>query len=111
MIRSTPSSRARRAASVAADAAVDRDDERHAVGVQPLDCGRLQAVAVAQPLGDEVDDVAAEHLERAAQDHGGRDAVDVVVAVNGDALALRASARSRRSTARSMSASRNGSCR
>ena len=30
----------------AADAAIDRDDERHAVGVQPLDRRRLQAVAV-----------------------------------------------------------------
>ena len=73
----------------AADAAVDRDDQRHALGVQPIDRRRLQAVAVAQPLGDEVDDVAAEHLERAPQDHGRRDAVDVVVAVDGDALLAR----------------------
>ena len=73
----------------AADAAVDRDDQRHAFGVQPIDRRRLQAVAVAQPFGDEVDDVAAEQLERAPQDDGGRDAVDVVVAVDGDPLALR----------------------
>ena len=73
----------------AADAAVDRDDQRHAVGVQPIDRRRLQAVAVAQPLGDEVHDVAAEHLERAAQDDGRGDAVDVVVAVDGDPLAAR----------------------
>ena len=71
----------------AADAAVDRNDQRHAVGLQPLDGCRLEAVAVAQPLGDEMDDVAAEHLERATEDHRRRDAVDVVVAVNGDALA------------------------
>ena len=89
MIRSTPSSRARRAASAAADAAVDRDDQLHALGVQPFDRRRLQAVAVAQPLGNEVDDVAAEHLERAPQDHGGGDAVDVVVAVDRDPLAPR----------------------
>ena len=34
-----------------ADAAVDRDDQPDAVGVQPLDRRRLQAVAVPQPLG------------------------------------------------------------
>ena len=71
----------------AADAAVDGNDQRDAVGVQPLDGRRLQAVAVAQPLGNEMDDVAAEHLERATEDDGRRDAVDVVVAVNGDPLA------------------------
>ena len=70
----------------AADAAVHRDDQRDAVGVQPLDRRRLQAVAVLQPLGDEVHDVGAEQLERAAQDHRGGDAVDVVVAVDGDPL-------------------------
>ena len=32
-------------------------------------------------------DVAAEHLERAAKNHGGCNAIDVVVAMNGDALA------------------------
>ena len=73
----------------AADAAVDRDDQRDAVGVQPLDRRRLQPVAVAQPLGDEVDDVGAEQLERAPQDDGRRDAVDVVVAVDGDPLLAR----------------------
>ena len=89
MMRSTPSSAARRAASAAADAAVDRDDHLRAVGVQPLDRRRLQAVAVAQPLGDEMGDVAAEQLEGPAQDHGRGDAVDVVVAVDDDALAGR----------------------
>ena len=94
----------------AADAAVDRDDQRDAVGVQPLDRRRLQPVAVLQPLGDEVDDVAAEQLERAAQDHRRRDAVDVVVAVDRDPLLARDRAPSR-STATRMSASANGSCR
>ena len=89
MIRSTPSSRARRGRVGAADAAVDRDDQRDAVGVQPLDRRRLQAVAVAQPLRDEVHDVAAEHLQRAAQDHRRGDAVDVVVAVDRDPLLAR----------------------
>ena len=77
----------------AADAAVDRDDQRDAVGVQPIDRRRLQAVAVLQPLGDEVDDVGAEQFERAAQDDRRRDAVDVVVAVDGDPLLPRDGAR------------------
>ena len=81
-IRSTPSSRARRLG--AADAAVHRDHEGDAVGVQPLDRRRLQPVAVFQPLGDEVDHVAAEEPERASKNHGRRDAVDVVVPVDRD---------------------------
>ena len=48
----------------AADAAVDRDHQPHALGVQAIERGRLQAVAVAQPLGDEVRDVGAQQLER-----------------------------------------------
>ena len=51
--------------------------------------GRLKAVAVAQPLRDEMHDVAAEHLERAPEDDGRRDAVHVVVAVDRDPLPLR----------------------
>ena len=81
---------ARAAARVgAADAAIDGHDQRHAVRVQTLDRDRLQAVAVLQPLGDEVDHVGAEQLERAAQNHGRRHAVDVVVAMNGNPLFVR----------------------
>ena len=86
MIRSTPSSRARRAASAPRMPQSTETISAHAFGVQPLDRRRLQAVAVPQALRDEVHDVAAEHFERAAQDHGRRDAVDVVVAVDGDAF-------------------------
>ena len=75
----------------AANAAVDRHDQLHAFGVQPIDRAGLQAVAVGQPLGNEVADVGAQQLERAAQDHRRGDAVDVVVAVDGDALAIRRS--------------------
>ena len=64
-------------------------DQRDAVGVQPLDRRRLQPVAVPQALGDEVDDVGAEQLERAPQDHRRGDAVDVVVAVDRDPLLAR----------------------
>jgi len=66
----------------AADAAVDRDDERHAFGVESFDGHRLQAVSVAHALGNEMHDVPAEHLQRAPQNHGRGDAVDVVIAVD-----------------------------
>ena len=69
-----------------ADAAVHRHDHAHAIGVQALDRGHLQAVAVAQPFRDEVRDVAAEQFQRPAQDDRGGHAVDVVVAVDRDAL-------------------------
>ena len=71
----------------AADAAVHRDDEPGALGVQAFERRRLQAVAVAQPFGNEVDDVGAEQLERPAQDDGRGDAVHVVIAVHRNALA------------------------
>ena len=95
----------------AADAAIHRHDQRDAVGVQPLDRRRLQAVAVLQPLRDEVDDVGAEQLERAAQDHGRRDAVDVVVAVDRDPLPAARSPRGCDRRRPPMSASAIGSCR
>ena len=43
----------------AADAAVDGDAQLRALGVQPVDGGWLQPVAVAQALWNEVADVAA----------------------------------------------------
>jgi hypothetical protein len=70
----------------AADAAIDRDHELHTVGVQALDGRGLQAVAVAQPFRNEVHDVGAEQLERAAEDHRGGDPVHVVVAMDRDPL-------------------------
>ena len=73
----------------AADPAVHRHDERDAVRVQPFDRRRLQPVAVADALRNEVHDVGAEQLERPAQNHRGRDAVDVVVAVDRDPLLAR----------------------
>ncbi len=56
--------------------------------MQPLDQRhrRLEAVSVAQPFGDEMHDVGAKQLERAAQDDGRRDAVDIVVAVDRNAF-------------------------
>ena len=84
MIRSTPSSRARRAASAPRMPQSTDTTRATPVGVQPIDRRRLQPVAVAQTLGDEVDHVGAEQFEGAAQDDGRRDAVHVVVAVDGD---------------------------
>ena len=73
----------------AADAAVDRNDQPDAVGVQPFDRRRLQTVAVAESFRDEVDDLAAEELQRPAQDDRRGDAIHVVVAVDGDPLLAR----------------------
>ena len=70
-----------------ANAAVDRDDDMHALGVQAFERGRLESVAITQTLGNEMRHLAAEQLERAPQNHRGRDAVDVVVAVHGNAFA------------------------
>jgi hypothetical protein len=55
--------------------------------VEALHRRRLQPVAVAQPLGDEVRDVGPEQFQRAPQDDRRGDAVHVVVAVDRDALA------------------------
>ena len=80
------SSRARFAASIAANAAVDRDDQRDVVGLQTIEDFRLQAVTVLDAIRQKVDDVRAEHLERAPQDHRRRDAVAIVIAVDRDAF-------------------------
>ena len=89
MMRSSPSSVARRAASGARMPQSTETTTPGALGVQALDRRRLEAIAVAQPLRDEVPDVAAQQLEGAAQDDGRRDAVDVVVAVDDHALPVR----------------------
>ena len=69
-----------------ADAAVDGNYQLHAVLVQAIDRGRLQAVAVAETLGEKVHDVSAEHFERTAENHCRRHAIDVVVTMNDDTL-------------------------
>ena len=70
----------------AANAAVDRDDERHAISLQAIERLGLKAVSVLDAIRKEVDDIRAEHLQRAAKNDGGGDAVAVVIAVDGDAL-------------------------
>ena len=72
---------------VAPDTTVHRHDDRGALGVQPIDGGGLQTVAVLQSVGDEVADVAAQHLHRATEDDRRGDAIDVVVAMHDDSLA------------------------
>ena len=52
-----------------------------------LEGGRLQAVAVAEPLGNEVNHVGAQQLERTPQNHGRCHAIDVIIAVNRHPLA------------------------
>ena len=71
------------------DAAIDRHDHPHVEARQPLDGRRLQPIPVAQPLGNVVHHVGAQQLQRAPEHDGGRDTVDVVVAVHGNSLASR----------------------
>ena len=54
--------------------------------VQAIDRGRLQAVAVAEPLGEKVHDISAQHLQRPAENHRRRHAINVVVTVNDDTV-------------------------
>ena len=70
----------------AANAAVDRDDELHAIGLQTIERLGLKAVAVLDAIGKEVHDVRAEQLQRAAKNDRGGNAVAIVIAVDGDAL-------------------------
>ena len=67
------------------DRAVDGHEQVGAARGEPLDRRRGEAVAVVDPARQVPVDVGAERAQR-ADEHGGRaDAVDVVVAVDGDA--------------------------
>src|SRR5688572_13548141 len=66
----------------AANAAVDRDHKRHAVGLQPIERFGLKTVTVLDAIRKKVNDARAEQFERAPKNHGRRDAVAVVVSVN-----------------------------
>lgn len=67
-----------------ADAAVDGDDERHPIGVQSIERFGLKPVPILDAIRKEVHDARAEDLERAPKNDGGRDAIAIVIAVNGD---------------------------
>ena len=69
------------------DRAVDGDQQPGAARREPLDGRGRQAVAVVDPARQVPVDVGADRPQRAHQDGGGADAVDVVVPVHGDARA------------------------
>jgi hypothetical protein len=71
---------------VGADPAIDRNHEANPVRVQPIQRRRLEAVAVAQTLWYEVDDVGAQELQCAAQDDGRSHPIHVVIAMDGNAF-------------------------
>ena len=72
-----------------AHAGIDRDDEAHAVGIRRFKHARLQAVALAQPVGHVKAHHAAQHFDGGLQQHHGGGAVHVVVAVEQNRLARR----------------------
>ena len=66
------------------NAAVHRDDQPHALGRELFDGGRIQAVALLQPAGNVIKAVRAQRAQAFDQKTGGRDAIHVVIAENGD---------------------------
>ena len=69
------------------DAAVDGEHERHAVRGEPVDRVGGEPVALLEPARQVPRRVDAELAQRQHGERGGRDAVDVVVAVHAHALA------------------------
>ena len=69
-----------------ANAAVDRNDQPRAVLLQTIDGRGLQTVTIPETLWNEMHDVPAKQLQGAAQYDRGRDAVYVVVTMDGDPL-------------------------
>ena len=69
------------------DAAVGGDQQAGATSRELVDRRQGEPVAILHPAGDEPIAVGAELSERPDQDRRGRDAVDVIVAVDRDALA------------------------
>jgi hypothetical protein len=68
------------------DAAIDADDEAGAAGPDDVQMLGLDAVAVLQPLGNEVVDVAAQRRQGLVQHDRREDPVHVVVAEDEDLL-------------------------
>jgi hypothetical protein len=71
------------------DAAVDGHQQADAAAGKALDRGGREPVAVVEAAGQLPDGIGAEGAQRADEDRGGADAVDVVVAEHGDARAAR----------------------
>ena len=73
----------------AGDPAIDCDDELYvAIGEHAIDDGRLETVAVDQPVWNDVLRVGAEGAQHRLQQDDRRDAVNVVVAIDEDRLAI-----------------------
>ena len=70
-----------------ADTAIHRDDHADPFSRQPIERSRLQTVAVAQALGDEMDHIRAQQFQCTSKNHRRRDAVNVVITMNRNALA------------------------
>ena len=71
------------------DTAVDRHDEPHAVLLEPFERLAGDAIALREPARQVPDDVRAELAQEEDGERGRADAVDVVVAVDADARAVR----------------------
>ena len=69
------------------DAAVDRHDQLHALFFERVDGERVEPVALLEPRGDIAGHVAAPAAQIFRQQAGGRDAVNVIIAEDGDMLA------------------------
>ena len=93
-----------------ANAVVDADDQPDSARRGLFHRRGLHSVAVVQAMRNVPARFRAGQFQRLFQNDCGGDSVDVVVAVDLDLLAARM-ARRMRSTARSMSRSRKGSCR
>ena len=68
-------------------AAVDRYDKAYALRLERVERGAVEPVALLEPRGDIAGHVAAPAAQIFRQQAGSRDAVDVVIAEDGDMLA------------------------
>ncbi len=71
-----------------ADAAVDGDQQAHALGRELVDRVGVEAIALAQPVRDIGPDLAAHRLDRLHQQRDCRDSIGIEIAVDHDRLAL-----------------------
>ena len=71
------------------DAAVHRDDEGDALGMERVDGGAAQAVALFHPVGDIGRHPAPPAAEKMGEQAGGSDAVHVIIPVDRYGLSLR----------------------
>ena len=77
---------AERRLGIGGDAAVNGDDELHALLFERVDGERVQAVALLQPRGNIAGHMSAEPAQKLGHQAGRRDAVHVIVAEHADML-------------------------